>query len=254
MSLGEQGEAEEVMDSAPIVFPVRFVSQGQAVQSTSRELWREEIAVRCLKPPAVGARLSMALYLPGLLRPEIAVGEVKESIADGRFAADSGFRARFLALDPEARRRIDLLLEDHLQRGPPAERISEPEPEPEEPRSGVGVRLFPRFPVRFKVRFSDPLEFITQYADNISRGGLFIETLDPPDLGRAVAVILELPDGGPPISASALVVHRVPFAAVLPPGESPGCGVQFLDTSDGFHERIESYLVALAIAPAGDGR
>ena len=110
-------------------------------------------------------------------------------------------------------------------------------------------RAFPRYAARFKVRFHDALAFIEQYADNISRGGVFIETLDPPELERSVSVVLELPDGGPAISAAALVVHRVSFEDASRYGEPPGCGVQFLDTSDGFHERIEEYLAQLANEP-----
>ena len=230
------------MDTAPIVFPVRFVAEGLAVQTTSRALGRDGIAVRCLKPPQVGARLSMALYLPGTSRPEVAVGEVSESGGEPGRAAEAGFRARFLAMHPEGQHRIDTLLDELIRRGPPPER-------PEDPEQQQTLRLFPRFPVRFKVRFADPLEFVTQYADNISRGGLFVETLDPPEMERSVAVILELPDGGPPISAAALVVHRVSFDDAHENGETPGCGVQFLDTSDGFHERIDAYLAALAEAP-----
>lgn len=254
-----------MLENASIVFPVRFVAGGQATETTSRELGREEISVRCLQPPLVGTRISMALYLPGSAKPEVVVGEVSESSPGNGRPVDAGFRVRFLALDPEGRHRIDALLEELSRMGPPPRPSPQPE-EPEDPSADAesadaesagaeseqpqpSPRLFPRYPVRFKIRFSDPLEFLTQFADNISRGGLFIDTLDPPELERSVALVLQLPDGGSPISAAALVVHRMTMEEAARDGQTPGCGVQFLDTSDGFHERIDAYLEKLANTP-----
>jgi len=233
------------MEIALIVFPVRFVAEGSAVETTSRALSCEEISVRCLQPPRLDARVSMALYLPGAGRPEVAVGQVCEACAEPLRPADAGFRARFLALDPEGRHRIEVLLEELERSGPPPERATE------EIQTNT-LRLYPRVPVRFKVRFEEPLDFVTQYAENIARGGLFIETLDPPEIGRSVSAVLWLPDGGPPVSAATLVVHRVTLEDAQRTGETPGCGVQFLDTSDGFHARIDDCLAMLAgeIAPA----
>ena len=67
------------MPSANFVFPVRYVSEGVAVQSTSRELSPLGIAVRSLAPPQVGARVSMALYLPNTSVPEVAIGRVAKA-------------------------------------------------------------------------------------------------------------------------------------------------------------------------------
>src|SRR5438874_1214936 len=64
------------MEAAPMVFPVRYVSEGAAIQTTSRGISSEGIAVRSLIPPRVGARVSLALYLPGNSKPEVAVGVV----------------------------------------------------------------------------------------------------------------------------------------------------------------------------------
>ena len=250
------------MENSAIVFPVRFVAGGHAIETTSRELGREGISVRCLQPPPVGQRVSMALYLPGSARPEVVVGEVSESSPGLQRPVDAGFRVRFLALNPEGRHRIVALLEELERRARPpragAEGLEEQVEdafvgEGEERRANPAPRLFPRVPVRFRVRYSDPLEFVTEFADNISRGGLFIETLDPPEMGRSVSVVLHLPDGGQPISAAALVVHRVTMEEASRDGRTPGCGVQFLDTSDGFHERIDGYLEKLATTPESAG-
>ncbi|MBS2021067.1 MAG: PilZ domain-containing protein [Deltaproteobacteria bacterium] len=236
------------MQTAPIVFPVRFVAEGHAVQTTSRALSDEEIDVRCLRPPAVGSRVSMALYLPGVSQPEVAVGIVCDAHEEVEGPSKAGFRARFLAVHPHARERILAVLTSRS-----TQRALPPPLAPEPPHQEVARRedrAFPRFPVRFRVRFSTAFDFVTEYAENISAGGLFIETLDPPELTRAVSVVLELPDGGTPISAIAIAVHRVTLERSKVTGEQPGCGVQFIDTSDGFRERIDSYIEQLVSAPA----
>src|SRR3954451_14200299 len=100
MKVGSVLDAGGAM-GAPLVFPVRYVSEGVAVQTTSRELSALGIAVRSLAPPQVGARVSMAMYLPNTAVPEVAVGRVSRSRASS--PAESGFWADFIVVDPQAR-------------------------------------------------------------------------------------------------------------------------------------------------------
>ena len=54
-------------------------------------------------------------------------------------------------------------------------------------------------------------------------------------------VELQLPDTGMPVTSAAIVVHRQ-----LPGGSKlAGVGVQFVDASDVFRERIDRYLDSL---------
>src|SRR6267143_234689 len=132
------------MPSANFVFPVRYVSEGVAVQSTSRELSPLGIAVRSLAPPQVGARVSMALYLPNTSVPEVAIGRLAKAKRGGA-AADAGFWADVIVLE---------------------------------------------------------------HAGNISRGGIFIQTDDPPPMDAAVQVEIQLPDEPAPVTTNGVVVHR----------------------------------------------
>src|SRR5437764_15492827 len=101
------------MPTASFVFPVRYVSEGVAVQTTSRELSPLGIAVRSLAPPHVGARVSMALYLPNASVPEVAIARVSRSQTGA--PGESGFWADFIVVDPQARMRISHLLSDRDQ-------------------------------------------------------------------------------------------------------------------------------------------
>ena len=209
------------MPSANFVFPVRYVSEGVAVQTTSRELSALGIAVRSLAPPQVGSRVSMALYLPNASVPEVAIGRVARAAAGT--PRESGFWADFIVVDPQARMRISHLL---------SERDQDP----------GNHRGFPRHQVTLAVRFRTARDFVLEHASNISRGGIFIHTDDPPLLDATVQVELQLPGDPTPVMTNGIVVHRQLAVA----GKTPGVGVQFVDASDGFRERIGRYMDSLA--------
>ncbi len=209
------------MPSSSFVFPVRYVSEGVAVQTTSRELSALGIAVRSLTPPHVGARVSMALYLPNTSVPEVAIGRVAR--AEAGTPRESGFWADFIVVDPQARMRISHLLSDRDQ-------------------GTIGnQRGFPRHQVTLAVRFRSARDFVLEHASNISRGGIFIQTDDPPPMDSTVQVELQLPDDPAPVMTNGIVVHRQLAVA----GKTPGVGVQFIDASDGFRERIDRYMDSL---------
>src|SRR5579859_2007530 len=197
------------MPSASYVFPVRYVSEGVAVQTTSRELSALGIAVRSLAPPQVGARVSMALYLPNTSVPEVAIGRV--SSARSGEPAESGFWADFIVVDPQARMRISHLLSESDLRD-------------------KQHRTYQRHAVTLSVRFRSASDFVQEHAINLSRGGIFVRSDDPPAVDTVVEVELQLPDGGQPISSAGLVVHRQAPGT----GKVAGVGVQFVDARDTF--------------------
>lgn len=201
------------------VFPVRYVAEGVAVQTTSCELTALGIAVRSLTPPQVGARVSMALYLPDAEVPEVAVGRVSRTCAGS--PGEAGFWADFVVVDAQARIRISNLLAGRRQ------------PEGQD-------RAFPRRPVHLPVRLHSERGVVTERAINLSRGGIFIHTDDPPPVEAAVEVELHLPDG-PPVSSRGVVVHR----RLPAPGTVAGAGVQFANASDAFRDRVDRYMEAL---------
>ena len=208
------------MPSTNFVFPVRYVSEGVAVQTTSRELSPLGIAVRSLAPPQVGARVSMALYLPNIAVPEVAIGRVARAKAGA--PGDAGFWADFIVVDPQARMRISHLLSDRDQ-------------------DDGNQRGFPRHAVTLAVRFRSARDFVLEHASNISRGGIFIQTDDPPPLETVVQVEVNLPDNPAPVTTNGIVVHR----QLAVGGKMPGVGVQFVDSGDDFRERIDRYMDSL---------
>src|SRR5229473_2084867 len=220
---------------APIVFPIRVAAGQAVVQTTTREVSADGVFVCSLRPPKPGTQISLKLYLPGGPDPEEAKAVVKE----WRTAPDSGYWAEFDQPPRSLQDRIAGLLQRRARAaasGPPTPigAMSLARKPFDDPR-----RAFPRVEARFAVRFGNVQDFVLEYAANISAGGVFVQTENPPDLHAVVTVTMELPDGGKPVEAKGVVVHRVSARDAKARNTPPGAGVQFVDSSDEFRERID---------------
>ena len=76
---------------------------------------------------------------------------------------------------------------------------------------------------------------------NLSRGGLFIRTQEPPTPGRRVLVEMHFPDGSPLEAVGRVAWSKV----VLAPGQEPeenGVGVEFLGAPPDQLTALETFL------------
>jgi uncharacterized protein (TIGR02266 family) len=220
---------------APIVFPIRVAAGATVVQTTTREVSADGVFVCSLRPPKPGTSVSLKLYLPGSSQAEEASAVVRE----WRSAPEGGYWAEFVDPPQSLRDRIAGLLhrrERAAASGPPTPvaAVALARKPLDDPR-----RAFPRVETRFGVRFGNVQDFVLEYAANISAGGVFVQTENPPELHSVVTVTMELPDGGKPVEAKGLVVHRVSPEDAKVRNTPPGAGVQFVDSSDEFRERID---------------
>jgi uncharacterized protein (TIGR02266 family) len=85
-------------------------------------------------------------------------------------------------------------------------------------------------------------DFVLEYAANISAGGVFVHTEDPPPLKTVVQVEMELPGGADPVPARGMIVHRVTKQEAEQRGTLAGVGVQFVDADDQFRQRIDAAI------------
>lgn len=105
-------------------------------------------------------------------------------------------------------------------------------------------RRDPRFQVRLNVRFETALEFITEYAENLSHGGMFIRgahTLQPRE---QVTVELELPGLGS-FKVVAEVAHVITPEQAAALNRKPGAGLSVLRSSKGYRPALREYLFRL---------
>lgn len=82
------------------------------------------------------------------------------------------------------------------------------------------------------------------WTQDVSCGGLFVQTDDPPPFGSKVMVTIETPDGS--ITLSAEVVHVLAREIAEQFGRSPGVGLQFVDLSESEKSAIDRYVDGIA--------
>jgi uncharacterized protein (TIGR02266 family) len=224
------------MDRVPIVFPIRFATRNVAVQTTTRELARDAVLVRALEPPPVGTSLAMKLYLPGAREGLQVQATVRELAQAGH---EPGFWAQFAELREEDRLQIvdTIARRERAAEAKPIGAVAVQPSHGDDPR-----RAFPRYQANFGVRFATVQDFVLEYAANISAGGVFVRTMDPPPLKTIVRVEMELPGSAEAVPARGVVVHRVTPQEAEARGSLPGMGVQFVDADDAFRERIDAAI------------
>jgi uncharacterized protein (TIGR02266 family) len=222
------------MARIPIVFPIRFATRNAAVQTTTRELSIEGVFVRCLEPPAAGTQIAMKLYLPGR-RDGLHVDGLIEEVAPP--GSETGFWATFQNLSAHDRGELSEQIE-RRERAAAATPIGAIAVQPADDTR----RAFPRVATHFAVRFATVQDFVLEYAANISAGGVFVHSEDPPPLKSVVKVEMELPGDGGTVPARGVVVHRVSPEEAEAKGTLPGMGVQFIDADDEFRQKIDSAI------------
>jgi len=220
----------------PLVVPVRFSGGGLSMQTTSSRVGKEGVFVRCLVSPKEGARVTVALTLPGNARPMEASGTVTERAHGGAPGKESGFWVQFDALSGEAQAALDALLRERGLAGPPAAKAAAP---------AAPARIergFPRVQTRLQVGWSSAREFLVAYSENISRGGIFVATQNQPLAREVVELLLELPDGSPPARTHAEVVQCVTAEQAKATGRTAGAGLQFIGGDEDFRRRVDACI------------
>lgn len=85
--------------------------------------------------------------------------------------------------------------------------------------------------------------FITDWAVNISRGGIFINTRNPLAVGTTVRLIISLPDTAFPFELTGKVTRVAEFNNSS--NQVPGMGIEFVDVDDEKRARIERFVERL---------
>ncbi len=138
----------------------------------------------------------------------------------------AGFGVGFV-LPPEERDAFDSFL-IALERGTPW---------PD--RSG---RRHERFPIQLRIVYDYEGEARREHSDNLSRGGLFIHSFDPPAIGAVLELELYAPGRKDALQIQARVMHAVSVEEAAVRGVRSGAGVQFIGSGDSVRDAVESFL------------
>ena len=208
------------------------------MQTTTSRIGAEGVFVRALISPKEGSRVTLSLSLPGSPRPLDATGTVASSGVEP--AREHGFWVRFEQVSEEARSFLEVLLRSKGARSPPPQALRAPAPS-----RGDGGRAYARVPARVRVGWKTAREFLVAHSENISRGGIFIASDNPPPLRETLELSLDLPDGKGPVKTHAEVVHRVTPEEARASGRTAGAGLQFVGADDEFRQRLDACVAAL---------
>jgi hypothetical protein len=193
------------------IIPVRYVSDGAVVQTTSTSLSTELIHVRAAHPPRAGMVIGLQLYFPKPAEVVKSTGLIAKTTG----APNSGFWAE-LADDKRSADPIAAFLARHRD---------------------TKDRGFPRFHANLRATIRREGYTADGYITNISRSGAFVKADSLPPLGSIVDLDFTTPGSRGRHTAVAYVVHVA---------ERRGVGVQFIGGTDQFRSRLDEYVARLA--------
>jgi len=108
----------------------------------------------------------------------------------------------------------------------------------------VEQRRHPRYATRLAVRYSNAEQFVTDYVENLSAGGLFIAGAHQLPISTETDVQVELPGQGS-WTVRAKVQFLVDPTAALATGRKAGAGMQIISKPPGFDDALLGYLLRL---------
>ena len=101
------------------------------------------------------------------------------------------------------------------------------------------TRLHHEIPVAYRSVGS----FLSDWATNISHGGLFINTRKPLPVGTEVKILVQLPGAAFPYRLSGRVTHVTEYDNHA--NMVPGMGVEFTDVDDAKRRELEAFVERL---------
>ena len=111
---------------------------------------------------------------------------------------------------------------------------------PPKPRKRSGRRK----PARLKLAYRRTEAMVTEYRENLRRGGCFVKTKKPLPVGRECNIEVRAPGLEEPLRLSGVVTWSSADQPTLPPGQDPGMGIEYrLD--DRGRQDIEAVLTSL---------
>ncbi len=101
----------------------------------------------------------------------------------------------------------------------------------------------PRLEHELPVAYRSVAGFVTDWAVNLSKGGLYINTDKPLPVGTAVRLLVTLPDAHFPVDVTGRVTRTHPVGGSA--SQSPGMAVEFVDVDDDKRTRIAEFVERL---------
>jgi type IV pilus assembly protein PilZ len=112
-------------------------------------------------------------------------------------------------------------------------------------------RESPRAPIELKVEYKRLNSFFADYTRNISRGGTFIRTAKPLDIGTEFTFKLVVPKLEKPLELRGKVQWMIRPEDAEGTDQEPGMGIGFIYQSEAERQRIEGIVEKLMVDSLG---
>jgi hypothetical protein len=109
---------------------------------------------------------------------------------------------------------------------------------------GAEQRRHPRYGVRLSVRYTNAAEFVNDYVENLSAGGLYINGANRLPLHSETDIFIELPGQGT-WTVRAKSTFIIDDDAATKSGRKPGAGFEIVGKPPGFDDALLGYLLRL---------
>ncbi len=107
-----------------------------------------------------------------------------------------------------------------------------------------------RMTSKLEVRYGDITSFISDYAMNISKGGMFISTKDPLKLNTLISVEFIIPDIKVPIKVKGRVSWINDPKQIKGTNLIPGMGIEFQELNDEDRKKLDNFIDKLSLKQA----
>lgn len=101
-----------------------------------------------------------------------------------------------------------------------------------------------RYLVRLAVRFVEARDYVIEYAENLSRGGLFVAGAQHLEPLEKVTIRVDLPGFGA-YEVECRVAHTLSEERAAKLGRRPGAGFAIMAAPEGFEQALSQYLLVL---------
>jgi hypothetical protein len=108
----------------------------------------------------------------------------------------------------------------------------------------IEQRRYPRYGVHLAVKYANAEEFVTDYVENLSAGGLYIAGAHTLPLHSETDVAIELPGQGA-WTVRGKVAFLIDEQAARLTGREPGAGMEITTKPPGFDDALLGYLLRL---------
>ena len=102
----------------------------------------------------------------------------------------------------------------------------------------------PRVEYELPVAYSSVAGFVTDWATNLSKGGLYINTDKPLPVDTVVRLLVTLPGAHFPVELKGRVT-RINTMGAVAANQSPGMALEFVDVDDDKRSRIGEFVERL---------